>query len=114
MADSEEPPGDQVAKQDAAADDEGVQPGEWSVVVQMGSGSAFGAVFANGPPSRFVQSGGVAWRGRSGSLELAASGGEGHSFQMQGLRFHVTNDRHHLDLHYVGLFLDRKLTLGYI
>ena len=35
MADLEEPRGDQVADQDAAGDDEGVENGEWSVVVQM-------------------------------------------------------------------------------
>src|SRR5712691_6196916 len=79
-----------------------------------GSDGAFGAVFANGPPSRFVQSGGVAWRGCSGTLELAASRGGWHSFQMQGLGFRVANDRHHLDLHHVGLFLDGKLPLDYI
>jgi hypothetical protein len=33
MADSEEPRGDEVADQDSGGDDEGVQLGEWSVVV---------------------------------------------------------------------------------
>src|SRR5712691_2713022 len=55
-----------------------------------------------------------AWRGCSGTLELAASRGGWHSFQMQGLGFRVANDRHHLDLHHVGLFLDGKLPLDYI
>ena len=112
MADSEESRGDEVAEKDAAGDDEGVQPGERSVVVQMV------LVVPSAPYSRTVghdaQSSGVAWRGRSGTLELATSRGGWHSFQMQGLRFRVTNDRHHIDLQYVGLFPDGKLPLDYI
>jgi len=53
-----------VAEQDAAGDDEGVQPGEWSVVVQMV------LVVLSAPCSRTAghdaQPGGVAGRGVQG------------------------------------------------